>query len=211
MDGSGEGVGVRMLYLLSGLALAVVLYGCQAGAAGGVQGESNQALTESVSYFDGTRWREVWVNGREVVEFVQPNQTRAAHMAIPAATLLVELPGVRIWRLHSGADESTAVSRALAPTRVLSPVFHLTSVGGSRLALSGNIVVRFQPEWSAAQVQAWIAKQKLVQVSVLNGAAATHVLHVGSGLEALARANAIQQGGEVVNAMPEWWREAGRR
>ena len=203
---------MRLVYLLSGLVLAAALYGCQAGAASGVQGEgSSSALTESVRYFDGTRWRQAWVNGREMVEFVEPNQTRAAYTAIAAATLLVERPGVRIWQLHSDTDRSTAVSRALAPERTLSPVFHLSPVGGSRLALSGNIVVRFQPQWSVTQIEAWIARQALVQINVLNGVVATHVLHVGSGWEALDKANAIQQSGEVVYAMPEWWREAGKR
>lgn len=196
--------------MLLALMLTGVMFGCQAGLTGEIPADEGAALTQTMRYFDGQRWREVWINKREVVEFYQPGQESVARAVAPAATLLVEGAGVRIWRLDQQA-EAVAVSRALAPAKQLSPVFHLSSAGGSRLALSGNIVVRFKPEWSAAQIQAWIAGQRLTQIKILNGVSATYVLHVGSGIDALTRANAIQEGGAVVYAMPEWWREISKR
>ncbi|MDZ4262670.1 MAG: hypothetical protein U1B30_10105 [Pseudomonadota bacterium] len=197
--------------MLLALMLTGVMSGCQAGLAGVLPGEAGAALTQTMRYFDGQRWREVWVNEREVVEFFPPGQAVAARAVAPAATLLVEGVGVRIWRLGQQAGEAVAVSRALAPAKQLSPVFHLSSVGGSRLALTGNIVVRFKPEWSDKQIQAWIAAQNLTQIKMLNGVSAIYVISVGSGLDALARANAIQESGAVVYAMPEWWREISKR
>ncbi len=204
-----------VLRMLLALMLTGVMSGCQAGLAGVPPGEGGVALTQTMHYFDGQRWREVWVNEREVVEFFQPGQAGVARALTsdltPAATLLEEGVGVRIWRLDQQAGEAVAVSRALAPAKQLSPVFHLSSTGGSRLALSGNIVVRFKPEWSDKQIQAWIAAQNLTQIKMLNGVSATYVISVGSGLDALARANAIQESGAVVYAMPEWWREISKR
>lgn len=200
-----------MLRLLLGVILLGGGYGCQVGAAGVIHGEAGSALTQSVRYFDGLRWREAWVSEREVVEFYQPGQARTAGSAAPGATLLVEGGGVRIWRLSQPSAGGAAMSRALAPSSMVSPVFHLSSLGGSRLALSGNIVVRFKSEWSEAQIQKWIATQTLTQIKRLNGIKPTYVLGVGGGLEALARANAIHESGEVVYAMPEWWRELKKR
>ena len=200
-----------LLRLLVGLVLSGAMLGCQAGVTGAVQDvASATAATQAMRYYDGQRWREVWVNDREVVEFVRPGQVSASRSLAPAATLLVEGRGVRIWRLDQVGAPLT-LSRSLAPAQQLSPVFHLSPAGGSRLALSGNIIVRFKPEWSAEQIQAWLATQNLAQVKVLSGMVATYVLSVGNGLDALARANAIQESGEVVYAMPEWWREVSKR
>jgi hypothetical protein len=198
-----------MLRLLVGLLLGGAMLGCQAGLTAAVQAE---VQSQAMSYYDGQRWREVWVNEREVVEFVPPGQERSSRAAAPAATatLLVDGRGVRIWRLDQ-AGAPLALSRSLAPANHYSPVFHLSPSGGRRLALSGNIVVRFKPEWSAAQIQAWLSAQRFAQVKLLSAESAIYVLSVGNGLDALEKANAIQEGGEVVYAMPEWWREVSKR
>lgn len=197
---------------LLGLVLGGVMLGCQAGLTGGVAAET--AMTQTMRYYDGQRWRQVWVNEHEVAEFVRPAPEGAPRSAAPAAaaTLLVEGRGVRIWRLDPQGAGGVTLSRSVAPARHYSPVFHLSASGGSRLALSGNIVVRFKPQWSEAQIQAWLIAQGLVQLRVLSGVPSpTYVLNVGSGLDALERANAIQERGEVEYAMPEWWREVSRR
>jgi hypothetical protein len=195
------------LRFLLGLVLGCAMLGCQAGLTGAVQSE---ALTQTMRYYDGQRWREVWVNDHEVVEFIQPGQESITRAVAPSATLLKEGRGVRIWRLDQ-ADAPLTLSRSLTSAKQYSPVFHLSPTGGSRLALSGNIVVRFKPEWSEAQIQAWLTAQNLAQVKVLSGMPSTYVLSVGNGLDALEKANAIQESGEVEYAMPEWWREVSKR
>lgn len=197
-----------VLRFLLGLVLGGVMLGCQAGLTGAAQADA--PLVSAMRYYDGQRWRDVWINERELVEFVQPGQEGAPRTVAPAATLLKEGRGVRIWRLDQAQPGATS-GRALAPAGQLSPVFHLSPRGGSRLALSGNIVVRFKPEWSEAQIQAWLTTQGLAQIKVLDGVPVTYVLHAGNGVDALARANAIQEAGEVEYAMPEWWREVSQR
>jgi len=193
---------------LLGVVLGGLMLGCQAGPTGATQGDA--PLTQTMRYYDGQRWREVWVNEREVVEFIPPGQESTARAALPTATLVVEGRGVRIWRLDQ-VDAANRLSRGLASSKEYSPVFHLSPQGGSRLALSGNIVIRFKSGWSIEQIQAWIDSQKLAQVKILGTEPATYVLSVGNGLDALARANAIQESGEVEYAMPEWWREVSKR
>ncbi len=194
-----------------GLLLGGVMLGCQAGLTGATQGDAGTALTQTLRYYDGQRWRDVWVNDREVVEFIAPGQQGAARAITSAATLLVEGRGVRIWRLAPQAGGAVTLSRRVAPERSLSPVFHLSPTGGSRLALSGNMVIRFKPEWSEAQIQTWLTTQGLTQLKVFSGLPATYVVRGGNGVDALLRANALQESGEVVYAMPEWWREINKR
>lgn len=197
---------------LLGLLLGGVMLGCEAGLTGAVAEDA--AMTQAMRYYDGQRWRELWVNEHEVAEFVRPGPEGISRSAAPAvaATLLREGRGVRIWRLDPQGAGAVTLSRSLTPARRYSPVFHLSATGGARLALSGNIVVRFRPEWSEAQIQAWLTTQGLAQLRLLSGAPSpTYVLSVGSGLDALERANALQERGEVEYAMPEWWREVNKR
>lgn len=193
-----------------GSLLACTVFACQAQLNGSSQGSA--PLTQSVRYYDGQRWRQVWIDEREVAEFIRQGQEEVSRAVAPAAaTLLMDGGGVRIWQFDVDGRGAVAISRSLAPAKRYSPVFHLSAAGGARLALSGNIVVRFKPEWSEVQVQSWLAAQNLEQIKLVSGQPVTLLLRVGDGLEALERANAIQESGEVLFAMPEWWREVRKR
>lgn len=201
-----EGVMV-MRMMVFGAALALLMSGCQAGPA---VAEAGTPSAQGTRYYDGQRWRKLWVNEQELVEFVAPGREVTTRALDPAGTLLEERNGVRIWRLGKG-ESATRLSRSAPPPQRLSPVFRLSPNGGVRLALSGNILVRFKPEWSDARIQEWIAAQRLTLVTVLKGRSKTHLLTVGGGAEALERANAIHESGEVSSASPEWWREVTLR
>lgn len=194
--------------ILLGMVLAVAVAGCQAGAAGARAADA--LLTKSVRYYDGQQWREAWIDEREVVEFVSPGQASPARAAASTAELIVDGRAVRIWRLKEGQAPET-LGRSLVSAKKISSVFRPSAQGGARMALSGNIIIRFKPEWSEAQIQSWITAKGFIQANALNGLPSTYVLGIGNGSDALAKANEIHESGDVVYAMPEWWREVSKR
>lgn len=78
-------------------------------------------------------------------------------------------------------------------------------------ALPGNIIVRLDPNWSSAQVDAWLASQGLTKIGQLPMANNLLVLSAPPGLASLELANRLQESGTVISAQPDWWQQVERR
>ena len=99
-----------------------------------------------------------------------------------------------------------------AGKRSLTVNLQFPSAGSPRCrALPGGIIVAFKPDWTEARVIAWAAQQGLPIASKLEIGPNVYVLNTDAGLAALAAANRIRAGGEVVSAQPNWWVEVTTR
>lgn len=93
-----------------------------------------------------------------------------------------------------------------------SPVYREGgSAAGRLLALPGGVIVNFKPDWSDAQIRAWAATKGYMLGQRLNILGNWYVLSTAAGQIALDIANAIQESGEVVSVIPNWWKETVTR
>ena len=99
-------------------------------------------------WYDSGKPREAQLDDALVAEFDSKSE--------PSATPVLRSNGVRIWR-----QQEEAATRAVA-TGKTSPVFR-DSEGGAMRALPGNVIVRLDPAWSAAQVDDWLAGNGLTR------------------------------------------------
>lgn len=183
----------------------------------GVEAQSG-AMAENVSqqsmrYFDGRRWRTVWVNPEELAEFaVDDGNDNLLRSLAPGARLVQQGRKFRIWKIDQTGSTATAVTRSLnsAEASRFAPVFQLSASGGSRMVLSGNIIVRFKQDKDQQQLQDWAKQQGLQQVQKMT-IPSTYLFYAGQGSLALEKAESIQQSGEVKFAVPEWLRQAYKR
>ena len=79
------------------------------------------------------------------------------------------------------------------------------------MALPGGVLVKFQPGWSSQQIDTWLATRSLPTGQAMAIGPAWRLLPTAPGSEALARANRIQESGEVVSASPNWWTQTTAR
>ncbi|SNS64456.1 hypothetical protein SAMN06265795_104263 [Noviherbaspirillum humi] len=169
--------------------IAGLLAGCTAFA------QEKNGNNAYVWYENGVP-KKAWVDPEVVAEFGD----REESVSRPYA----KYDGVRIWK-----KEDQAVTRAKSEGRV-SPVLR-DSPDGPMRALPGNVVVQLDPKWSDADVNAWLAQNRLTEVRRL--AFGKNILIVGAppGLAALDLANRLQQSGTVVFSEPEWWMPVRQR
>ncbi|GAB3546630.1 hypothetical protein GCM10027343_24700 [Noviherbaspirillum agri] len=146
-------------------------------------------------WYDGGKPKRVVVDRSLVAEFGSRAET--------GATPVVKNGQVRVWR-----KEDAAVTRAAGEKT--SPVLR-DGPGGRMRALPGNIIVRLDPNWSSAQVDAWLASQGLTKIGQLPMANNLLVLSSPPGLASLELANRLQQSGMVISAQPDWWQQMERR
>ena len=100
-------------------------------------------------WYDGGKLRQVKLDDELVAEFDGKSE--------PAAIPVLRSNGVQIWR-----QQDEAATRAVATSKT-SPVFR-DSEGGAIRALPGNVIVRLDPAWSAAQISAWLAGNGLTEL-----------------------------------------------
>ena len=202
-------------------ALQVVLLGLGLSMAGLIQAGVESpvgAMAENVSqqskrYFDGRRWRTVWINPQELAEFVAGNGDETMLRSVaPSAKLVQQGRKFRIWKIDQAESTATAVTRSLNNLEGsrFAPVFQLSASGGSRMVLSGNIIVRFKQDVEPSQLQLWMQQQGLSEVQKMS-IPATYLFYAGQGTLALEKAELIQESGEVTFAVPEWLRQAYKR
>ena len=168
--------------------------------------------SQSMRYYDGLRWREIWLSEQEVAEVIQGQQDAALFRSlVPNAQLLQQGKTIRIWRLDR-TTSAPQLTRNLAGAGLtqFSPVFYLSISGGTRLVPSGKIMIRFNEDLNQAHLTDWANEQGLTLVKQM-GLAATYLFDAGDGMAALEKANRIQESGAVQYAVPEWWREAYTR
>ena len=189
------------------LALSTLL-GCQtAMTANGDEAarpaqDFSRGASEKITWFDGRRQRSAWLSEREFAEFGQVLSASEA-----GAELEKESRGVRLWRSRDDALTRLRSLRAKALRAKLSPVFQQYRDGGPRMALAGNIVVRFKPDWDIERIEAWAADHQLKLLKPVLKSRNIYLIESEPGLASLELANEIHGSGEVVYATPNWWRE----
>ncbi len=197
------------LVLLSCLMLAPTLLVAETDSQPSLASEEVK-LKQSMRYFDGQRWREVWVSDREVAEVTtrEDNDSSILRSLTPGAQLVKQSPGIRIWRLDQ-TTTAPVITRDLATAGLnnFTPVFHLSNSGGSRLVLTGKVIVAFKQDNDVASITAWADEQGLTFINALS-LPKTYLFDAGEGLAALEKAAQIQESGISQFAVPDWWREA---
>ncbi|MBI3771107.1 MAG: hypothetical protein HY272_00165 [Gammaproteobacteria bacterium] len=202
-----------MKRLLWSCLIALFGWGCQAGLSGAAI--STAAGTAPLKYYDGERWREIYVSNSEVAEFAAADAAPSAALRAlaPKATLIESRGQVRYWRLEAGQDAPTLTRSLAAKSTAItfSPVFYRSAVGGPRLSLGGGVVVRFPLVWKKAEIDAWAQRWQLRVVRAVLQENNIYLIASAPGMAALELANKIQESGEVESATPQWWVETFKR
>ena len=102
------------------------------------------------------------------------------------------------------ADNEQPVT-AVAPTVVSKhPVF--TDASGNQMALSGEVILLLDPEWTRARVASFLADHDIADAAEpVPWSANTFLVRAGPGLASLELANALIEELGVSIAMPNWW------
>jgi hypothetical protein len=93
-----------------------------------------------------------------------------------------------------------------------SPVYREgDSPAGRLMALPGGVVVKFNTDWTDAQVRAWAQAKGLAVAQRLGTTSNWYLIATAPGSAALELANSLKAGGEVLAAMPNWWKQTAAR
>ena len=93
-----------------------------------------------------------------------------------------------------------------------SPVYREgNSPAGRLMALPGGVVVKFNTDWTDAQVRAWAQAKGLAVAQRLGTTSNWYLIATAPGSAALELANSLKAGGEVLAAMPNWWKQTAAR
>lgn len=155
-----------------------------------------------VHYYDGEQARRVTVQPDLRAEFSPGSQRRAAL----SATGAVPLQGigdslVRIYQVPATAQRTAAPGAGSAVYR------EGDSPAGRLMALPGGVMVKFKPEWTRAQIDAWVSGRGLALERKLAMSGNWFLLSTPAGEASLNTANAIFESGEVLAASPNWWKQ----
>ncbi|MBD3670154.1 MAG: hypothetical protein HUJ29_05210 [Gammaproteobacteria bacterium] len=115
--------------------------------------------------------------------------------------------GVRIWSVTTDdvTRAITAIRNLDAGTKV-SPVFY-DAKNGTRRALPGGVILRFEPTWDEQRARAWIKSQDYEIEQVIGDEKKFYLVRTGSGLDALETAKLISQANVAESVTPNWWVE----
>ena len=154
-------------------------------------------------YYDGDR--KVIISPRTDLAADFGSGRRSALSASPQGTAtptaLAGDSSVRIYRVTAGSAAAAA-----APVVDASPVYTQGETSAGRLmALPGGVLVKFKPDWSRAQIYAWVAARGLTIGHALPIGTNWFRIDTAPGLTSLETANAIFETGEVLSASPNWW------
>lgn len=199
------------------IAVMLLCIGFNAVSAENSKQATGKAFSNATTYtwYNGSRAKTIWLNPDLIAEF-NGNVKQQANNAL--ANSATPVPGkrasIRLWRLKQGKTSKQQMKQLQnnLPNAKVSPVLHDgPSSSGRKRALPGNIIVHLDPGWNSQQVKTWLQSNKLEVVKRLNIGPNIYVIKTGPGLEALEKANAIYQSGEVVAAYPDWWQEVVKR
>lgn len=179
-------------------------------AAGLALAATTAAAAGPAYYYDGDRKVAILAQADLVADFSRQRSTAqsatATGQALPAKVAGDSV--VRIYRASAAAalpaDGATASSR--------SPVFRQGGTAAGRLmALPGGVLVKFRPEWSRAQVDAWLAARGLPAGQPLAIGPGWFLVGTPAGVAALEAANTLFESGEVLSASPNWWMQTSTK
>jgi len=168
-------------------------------------------LDESVEYVDGDTTRKLWISKDLVAEFNPSEGGKTAILAQDASAKEVPQPQpvVRIWKL-SGALRGEAFSTAVrTPSLIVSPVLHEgPSEALPMRAMPGGVLATFPKDWDRARIDAWLALKSLaVQGDPVVSESNMYLVGTAPGLPALLVAGELRKTGELVDVVPNFWRQ----
>jgi hypothetical protein len=175
----------------------------------GVADAAPAASTAAYYYDEGAR-RPLTLQPGLIAE-VGPGQATVVKSALPTAEVVHASSAATVYKAGAAEVLQTLASSRLPQAR-LSPVYRDGTGGpGSLRALPGGVLVNFKPEWTAAQVGAFVSQRGLTLGQKLNLAGNWYLVNTPAGEAALRAANAIQESGAVVSSAPNWWQQASAR
>ena len=174
-------------------------------------------LLQAYVWYDGDQKKMVWLNPGLMAEF--QGNTPAKRLMLKNSTkasLKLNHHSVRIWEMSSPLTSDTLLNRVdltdSASRSAYSPVWQDTASTASRMrALPGNIIVYLDSGWSLSEVTVWFESRGLEILKKLEIRPNAYLLKTRSGIEALHKANALYESGEVIAAFPDWWLESVMR
>ncbi len=173
---------------------------------------AGQVSSQSLRWFDGERYHQVWLSADEAIEFVPQGDGRALAATLRGAGIRAEAkaqaPGARIWQLQR--DYSVAERRQLNQAGV-SSVFYHSPQGGGRMALTGELILKLKQAMPESELEAWLSSRQARYQRVLNAERHLHLIKVAPGLSALEWAAQYETDHAVDYISPSWWRERVRR
>lgn len=194
----------------------LALIGGVAMSAAHAKGVDDHAIQGSLHiWYDGEREQQVWLSDNEVIEFrgaPSAQSGKALKSLVPQARLEKVIGIANIWVIETTAELTLKALSAKSKTSDYSPVFRRSpSRSSPRMALPGNIIVTFKPEWSLEQIEAWAQQRQLQIQQPLPVGVNMFVIKTEPGIASLELANELYLSGEVLAATPNWWREVFTR
>ncbi len=182
---------------LSFLRLAALALAASAVATGAL-------AATTAHYFDGDTQRTITLDS-SLVAVITPTPEAGSAQARSVGEGASPAPLVQL----QPANQS--VAKGAAGTHI-SPVYREgNSPAGRLMALPGGVVVKFNLDWSDAQVRAWAQAKGLTVTQRLGTTSNWYLIATAPGSAALELANNLKAGGEVLAAMPNWWKQTAAR
>ena len=154
-------------------------------------------------YFDGDTQRTITLD-TSLVAVITPTPEAGSAQARSVGEGASPAPLVQL----QPANQSVAKG---AGTHT-SPVYREgNSPAGRLMALPGGVVVKFNTDWTDAQVRAWAQAKGLTVTQRLGTTSNWYLIATAPGSAALELANSLKAGGEVLAAMPNWWKQTAAR
>lgn len=164
---------------------------------------SGALAATTAHYFDGDTQRTITLD-TSLVAVITPIPEAGSAQARSVGEGASPAPLVQ---LHP-ANQSVAKG---AGTHV-SPVYREgNSPAGRLMALPGGVVVKFNTDWTDAQVRAWAQAKGLTVTQRLGTTSNWYLIATAPGSAALELANSLKAGGEVLAAIPNWWKQTAAR
>lgn len=182
---------------LSFLRLAALALAASAVATGAL-------AATTAHYFDGDTQRTITLD-TSLVAVITPTPEAGSAQARSVGEGASPAPLVQLQPANQ------PVAKGAAGTHI-SPVYREgNSPAGRLMALPGGVVVKFNPDWSDAQVRAWAQAKGLTVAQRLGTTGNWYLIATAPGSAALELANSLKAGGEVLAAMPNWWKQTAAR
>lgn len=164
---------------------------------------SGALAATTAHYFDGDTQRTITLD-TTLVAVITPTPEAGSAQARSVGEGASPAPLVQL----QPANQSVAKG---AGTHV-SPVYREgNSPAGRLMALPGGVVVKFNTDWTDAQVRAWAQAKGLTVTQRLGTTSNWYLIATAPGSAALELANSLKAGGEVLAAMPNWWKQTAAR
>ena len=178
---------------------------------------------KAITWNNGKRDVTSWLNPEEYAEFYVPNSNAAEQLKSTTALRNADSQQVKthgittIWRAES-QQVDTIVSKSLADSASaaantkrapsVSPVFHSSPRPNSpRMALPGNVIIRFQSDMTVESIDIWLTQQNLLKERSLPGDGLTIVVKSDPGMAALNLVKRLGNQTEIYEISPNWWSE----